>query len=79
MVTVLVSSDCVAAILKGGPLSPEEIRLAVSVCLEATGRQPWEELEAEVYRLGGRLLPIARPRPPLRRRIKTGSPRLKRG
>lgn len=79
MVTFHVSSDCVAAVLeKNEVLSEEEVLSAVSHCLQEAGCRPWEETEAELYSLGGSQLLLARPCPPVRRRLTGNFPRLKR-
>ena len=79
MVTYHVSPDCVAAILSDRELPcKQDIQSAVCACLTASGYPPWPDIEAELYCLEGRRLLIARPRSPVRERLRGSFPRLRR-
>lgn len=76
MITYLVSSDCVSALLEPG--ETPDVRALVSLCLAGGGFAPWPDLEAELFSGSGGTLLIARPVPPLRQRPGSGAPRLRR-
>ena len=79
MVTYYVSTDCVAAVLeKDEILCTDNLREEIASCLEATGLCPWADIEAELYSFNSRWLLIARPRSPVRQRVRRDFPRLKR-
>lgn len=76
MIPYYISQDCIAAFLdKDEAMNIDE---ALACWLIAAGCTPWDGVEAELYPLGGRSLLIARPRPPLRERLKGRYPRLRR-
>ena len=79
MVTYYTSPDCVAAVLeKDEILSTDNLREDIASCLEAAGLCPWPDIEADLYSFNGRWLLIARPRSPVRQRVRCDFPRLKR-
>ena len=73
-----VSEDVVALTTSDNDFSGGELRSAVTEALSAAGYGPWSDFEAEIYTYGPRRLIIARPVPPLVRRLQHPAPRLRR-
>lgn len=76
MITYHVDRDAVAL-----GLSESEINMAallVRRCLREHGIRPWDRVESEVFSLPGVNLLIARPCPPMTKRVDGSVPRLKR-
>ena len=59
MVTYLVSKDCVSVLLD--KIEAEDVRETVRSCLRCCGFEEWPAIEAELFRMEGRCLLIARP------------------
>jgi len=76
MVTYIISEDCVALFLAPGQL--HDMEALVRFCLVREGLEPWDRIEGELFDRGDGLLLIARPLPPLLRRLDDNFPRLRR-
>ena len=74
MVTYIFSGECIVF-----HVSRDEefaLREAVNYACRSTGLSRWSDIEAELFCKGDSSLIIARPRPPLTRRLKDARPRL---
>jgi len=74
MVTHIVSNECIVFYIYGN--ESFVLRDAVNNVCKNTGLGSWNDIEAELFRIGENSLVIVRPRPPLTRRLKDGTPRL---
>ena len=76
MDTYLISEDSVALLLPGNVVP--DVGKTVGLLLRMAGFAPWPRVEAELFRLHGASLLLARPAPPRTKRLCGHGPRLNR-
>ena len=76
MDTYIVTQEQIALILRDDAC--DDPFSLVRDCLLAHGMRPWSDPVIELFILGRRVLLLARPSPPRRRRIRCGEPRIRR-
>ena len=59
-------------------LSNGQLCQAMRSALERAGLVQWRHIDADIFTYRGRTLVLARPAPPLLRRVSAGTPRIKR-